>query len=133
MFQHGIRWDTLVNPKGKRNDLLVGKFRADNHWYGDFWHTCHSSATDQAARIKGSSRIGLCSSDWLVDPNLIWLTPAALLTPPAGWIRPSGVLIDLGTLLANGDGQSAVSLNGCYELDAAVVMLVVVAVDKRVN
>ena len=44
--------------------------------------------------------------------------PAAGMSAAARWIRPAGVLIDLGTLLANGDGRSAVSLNGCHELDA---------------
>ena len=57
--------------------------------------------------------------------------PAAGLSAPARWIRPAGVLIDLGTLLANGDGRSAVSLNWCHELDAAVAVPVVVPVDER--
>jgi hypothetical protein len=48
-------------------------------------------------------------------------------------MRSAGFLIDRGTLLANGDGRSVVSLNGCYELDAAVAVLVVVPVDECGN
>jgi hypothetical protein len=48
-------------------------------------------------------------------------------------MRSAGFLIDRGTLLANGDGRSVVSLNGCHELDAAVTVTVpvVVPVDER--
>jgi hypothetical protein len=46
--------------------------------------------------------------------------PTPGVSAPACWIRSAGVLIDLSTLVANGDGRSAVSLNGCHELDAAV-------------
>ena len=53
------------------------------------------------------------------------------MSAPARWIRPAGVLIDLSTLLANGDGRSAVSLNGCHEFDAAVPVPMVVPVDER--
>lgn len=53
--------------------------------------------------------------------------PAAGLSAPSRWIRPAGILIDLSTLLANGDCRSAVSLIGCYEFDAAVSVPVVVA------
>jgi len=56
--------------------------------------------------------------------------PAAGLSAPACWIRSAGVLIDLSTLLANGDGQSTVSLNGCHVLDPAVAVSVVVPVDE---
>jgi len=52
------------------------------------------------------------------------------VSAPACWMRSAGFLIDLGTLLANGDGRSAVSLNGCHELDAAVTVPVVVPVDE---
>lgn len=37
-----------------------------------------------------------------------------------------GILIDFGTLLANGDGRSTVSTIGCHKLDAAVRVPVVV-------
>ena len=53
------------------------------------------------------------------------------MSAPALWIRPAGDLIDLGTLLANGDGRSAVPLNGCHEFDPAVAVPVVVPVDER--
>jgi len=56
--------------------------------------------------------------------------PAAGVSAPACWIRSAGVLIDLSTLLAIGDGQSAVSVNGCHELDTAMAVLVVVALDE---
>jgi len=46
--------------------------------------------------------------------------PAAGGSAPACWMRSAGILIDLGTLLANDDGRSAVSLNGCQELEADV-------------
>ena len=58
------------------------------------------------------------------------MTPATRVSAAACWIRPAGVLIDRGTLLANGDGRSAVSLNGCYVFDAAVAMPVVIPVDE---
>jgi len=56
--------------------------------------------------------------------------PTPGVSAPACWIRSAGVLIDLSTLLANGDGRSAVSLNGCQELDAAVPVPMVVPVDE---
>jgi len=48
-------------------------------------------------------------------------------------MRSAGVVIDLRTLLANGDGRSAVSLDGCHEVVAAVTVLVVVPVEERGN
>ena len=57
--------------------------------------------------------------------------PAADVSAPACWMRSAGFFIDLGTLLANGDGRPAVSLNGCHELDAAVTMPMVVPVEQR--
>jgi len=57
--------------------------------------------------------------------------PAAGVSAPACWMRSAGFLIDLGTLFANGYGRSAVSLNGCHELDAAVTVPVVVPVGER--
>ena len=59
------------------------------------------------------------------------MTPAAGVSGPACWIRSAGFLIDPGTLLANGDCRSVMSLNGCHELDAAVAVPVVVPVDER--
>ena len=55
------------------------------------------------------------------------------MSAPAHWIRPAGVLIDLGTLLANRDGGSALSLNGCHEFDAAVPVPMVVPVDECID
>jgi hypothetical protein len=46
-------------------------------------------------------------------------------------MRSAGFFIDLGTLLANGDGRSAVSLNGCHELDSAVTVPVVLPDEER--
>ena len=48
------------------------------------------------------------------------------MSGPACWIRSAGFRIDPGTLLANGDCRSVMSLNGCHELDAAVAVPVVV-------
>ena len=52
------------------------------------------------------------------------------MSSPACLIRSAGVLIGLDTLLANGDGRSVLSLNGCEELDAPGTVPVVVPVHK---
>ena len=73
------------------------------------------------------------SSIGLLTHTRCWLTPAAGVSAPAPWIRPAADLINLGSLLANGDGRCAVSLNGCHEFDPAVPVPVVLPVDERGN
>ena len=48
-------------------------------------------------------------------------------------MRSAGFLVDIGTLFTNGNGRSAVPLNGCHEFDATVAVPVVVPVDERGN
>jgi hypothetical protein len=56
---------------------------------------------------------------------------AAGVSATACWICSTGFLIDLGVLLSNSRGSSAVTLLGGYEFNAAVVMPMVIPVDKR--
>ena len=67
---------------------------------------------------------------WHIDPRLFWLTPAAGVSAPACWIRSAGFLINTGALLANVYCRSAVSRNGCHELEVAVTVPVVETVDE---
>ena len=53
------------------------------------------------------------------------------MSAPSCWICSACFVINLGTLLANGDGRSVVSLNGWPELDAAVDALVAVPLGER--
>lgn len=56
--------------------------------------------------------------------------PATGVSDPVCWVRPARFLIDLGTLLTNGDGRSAVSLNRCQKFHTAVTVPVIVQVDE---
>ena len=89
---------------------------------------CHSGGLNQRQLHHW---IGLL--DWLYDPHLFQFMPAADVSAPAPWFRPADELINLGTLLTNGDGRSVVSLSWCQGFDAPVTVPLVVPVDKRGN
>ena len=58
------------------------------------------------------------------------MEPAAGAPAPASWIGTACGLVDLGSLLANCLGCSAVALMWRHELDAAVAVPVVVPIHK---
>ena len=67
---------------------------------------------------------------WLVDPHFFGLMPAAGASAPPSWIGPMGLLVDIGSLLTDCGGGSAVALMGRDEFDAAVAVPVVVPIHK---
>ena len=86
---------------------------------------CHSVGLDQGYR---EDRFGLL---WLlVDPHFFGLTPAGGSVPKF-WMGLTDCLLDIGPLLADCGGGSAVTLMGHDEFDAAMPMPLVVLIHKR--
>ena len=65
-----------------------------------------------------------------IDPDSLRLTPAASAAAPAAGMPLASLLVDASTLLADGICLASMALIGCHEPDAAVAVLVVVAIHK---
>lgn len=61
-----------------------------------------------------------------IDPDNLRLTPAASAAAPGEGMPLASLLVDAGTLLADGIRLASMALIGCHEPDAAVAVLVVV-------